>query len=58
MDDTIWVYNPPSEEASLLAGKLGIPLEIAQILVNRGIREPETAHNFLYGELGKLHDPT
>ncbi len=57
MDDTIWIYNPPSEEASLLAGKLGIPLEIAQILVNRGIREPETAHSFLYGELGKLHDP-
>ena len=57
MDNTIWVYNPPSEEASLLAGELGIPLEIAQILLNRGIREPETAQTFLYGELEKLHNP-
>jgi len=57
MDNTIWVYNPPPEEACLLAGKLGIPLEIAQILVNRGIREPETAHTFLFGEQGKLHNP-
>ncbi|MDH5704554.1 MAG: single-stranded-DNA-specific exonuclease RecJ [Candidatus Aminicenantes bacterium] len=57
MDNTIWVYNPPSEEACALARELGIPLEIAQILVNRGIRDPETAHTFLYGELGKLHNP-
>jgi single-stranded-DNA-specific exonuclease len=57
MDNTIWVYNPPSEEACALAGELGIPLEIAQIMVNRGIREPETAHTFLFGELGKLHNP-
>lgn len=57
MDNSIWVYNPPPEEASLLAEELDIPLEIAQILVNRGIREPEAAHAFLYGGLGKLHNP-
>lgn len=57
MDNTIWVYHPPPEEASLLAEELDIPLEIAQILVNRGIREPEAAHAFLYGELEKLHNP-
>lgn len=57
MDNTIWVYHPPPEEASLLAEELDIPLEIAQILVNRGIREPEAAHAFLYGKLEKLHNP-
>ncbi len=57
MDNTIWVYHPPPEEASLLAEELDIPLEIAQILVKRGIREPEAAHAFLYGELEKLHNP-
>ena len=57
MENTIWVYHPPPEEACLLAEELDIPLEIAQILVNRGIRESEAAHAFLYGELGKLHNP-
>ena len=57
MDKAIWVYNPPPEEAYVLSGELGLPLEIAQIMVNRGISESETARTFLYGELEKLHNP-
>lgn len=57
MNDTIWVYNPSQEEAKTLSLELGIPLEIAQILVNREIKDADTAHKFLYGDLDSLHDP-
>lgn len=57
MNDTIWVYNPSQEEAKTLSLELGIPLEIAQILVNRKIKDADTAHKFLYGDLDSLHDP-
>mgnify|MGYP001153400820 CR=1 FL=1 len=57
MSDSVWVIAPPQREAKNLASELGIPLQIAQILVNRKIRDPETAHRFLYGTLDELHDP-
>ncbi len=57
MNDTIWVYNPSQVEAKALSHELGIPLEIAQILVNRDIKDPDVAHQFLYGKLDSLHDP-
>jgi len=34
-----------------------IPLEAAQILVNRGIDQTEQVHQFLYGTMSDLHDP-
>lgn len=57
MSDSVWIIAPPQREAKNLASELGIPLQIAQILVNRKIRDPETAHRFLYGTLDELHDP-
>ncbi len=57
MTDTIWVFNPPPEEAKTLSSMLGIPLEIAQILVNRDITDADAARSFLYGKLDSLHDP-
>lgn len=57
MSDTIWVFNPSPEEAKTLSSEFGIPLEIAQILVNRDIKDAEAAQRFLYGKLDGLHDP-
>jgi len=57
MDETIWVLKPISEEAKRLALDLDLPVEAAQILVNRGIDDSAQAHSFLYGELSDLHDP-
>ncbi len=57
MTDTIWVFNPPPEEAKTLSSGLGIPIEIAQVLVNRDIKDAGAAQSFLYGKLDSLHDP-
>ncbi len=57
MNDTVWVYNPSQVEAKALSYELEIPLEIAQILINRDIKEADVAHQFLYGKLDNLHDP-
>lgn len=57
MNDTVWVYNPSQAEAKTLSRELGIPIEIAQILINRDIRDADVAHQFLYGRLDRLHDP-
>jgi len=57
MAETIWVLTPYREQAQTLSIELGIQPEIAQILVNRGIRSAEAAQYFLYGGLDCLHDP-
>lgn len=57
MSKTVWYVFPPREEAKSISAELGIPLEIAQILVNRNIVDPETAHKFIFGTLDSLHDP-
>jgi single-stranded-DNA-specific exonuclease len=57
MRESIWVLRPENEHAKTLAKELGIPLEIAQILINRNIREAPDVQNFLYGGLDNLHDP-
>ncbi len=57
MDKTIWHLFPPREEAKSISTELGIPLEIAQVLVNRNVTEPEAAQEFLFGTLDGLHDP-
>jgi len=57
MNDTVWVYNPSQVEAKALSSELEIPLEIAQILINRDIKNADVAHQFLYGKLDSLHDP-
>jgi single-stranded-DNA-specific exonuclease len=57
MNDAIWVVNPPGPEAEALAAGLGIPLEIAQILVNRNVTDEASARLFLGGGIEDLHDP-
>ena len=57
MNETVWIINPVSEKARKLSASLDLPIEAAQILVNRGIEQPEQAHQFLYGKMSDLHDP-
>jgi len=57
MIDTIWMLTPYREEAKILSDELGIPSEIAQILVNRNLCDAEAAGEFLFGTLEGLHDP-
>ena len=57
MSDTLWLFAPPREEAKTVSNELGIPPEIAQILVNRNVCDPEAAHKFLFGTLDALYDP-
>lgn len=57
MIETIWVLTPYREEAKTLSAELGIPSEIAQILVNRNLCDAESAGKFLFGTLEGLHDP-
>ncbi len=52
-----WIVSPPRPEAEALASGLGISLEIAQILVNRGVADVPSAESFLRGGLEDLHDP-
>jgi len=57
MNDNIWVIAPSRPEAGTLASELGIPREIAQVLVNRGLADAAAARAFLLGGLDGLHDP-
>lgn len=57
MNETVWILNPVSEKAKNLSVTVDIPLEAAQILVNRGIDQTEQVHQFLYGTMSDLHDP-
>jgi single-stranded-DNA-specific exonuclease len=62
-----WISNPPNSakarmlEAALHDSKLKIAASalpvLADLLVGRGIEEPEAAARFLSPELGDLHDP-
>ena len=57
MREAIWVLRPETEHAKTLAKELGIPLEIAQIMINRNITEPDDGQQFLFGTLDNLKDP-
>jgi single-stranded-DNA-specific exonuclease len=57
MNDTVWLLSQIDARAEELAGELGIPVKIAQILVNRDITDAGEARNFLLGTLDDLHDP-
>ena len=57
MNKTVWVLNPISEKAKSLSAAVNIPVETAQILVNRGIDQAEQVHLFLHGSMSDLHDP-
>jgi single-stranded-DNA-specific exonuclease len=57
MREAIWVLQPENEKTKGLATELGIPLEIAQILINRNIGSAQDVQQFLFGKLDNLHDP-
>jgi len=57
MRESVWLLRPENEHAKTLATELGIPLEIAQILINRNISETQDVQQFLFGTLENLHDP-
>jgi single-stranded-DNA-specific exonuclease len=57
MNEYTWIVTSPKPEAKALSSELGLPQEIAQILVNRGVLSPESAHEFLFADLDNLHDP-
>ena len=57
-DDPLWVYprsDQPLKDSLIKEFKLH-PV-IAQILVSRGIKTLQQAHDFLYAKLPDLHDP-
>ncbi len=52
-----WIIAPPHADAGELAGRLRTSPVIAQVLLNRGISQPEECFNFLQPSLKCLHDP-
>ena len=57
MRESVWLLRPENKHAKILATELGIPLEIAQILINRNISETQDVQQFLFGTLENLHNP-
>ncbi len=57
MDDALWVLSPSRDEARTIASELGIPLPIAQVLVNRNILDAPSAHRYLHGTTDDFNDP-
>jgi single-stranded-DNA-specific exonuclease len=57
MDSTWHLHRPDEPAAVRLASALPLPLELARILVHRGIADPETARAFLAPTLDQLPPP-
>ena len=58
MPGKVWkLVDTPLELADELAKKLGVSPLLGQLLVNRGINDPEKASAFLTPDLSQLHDP-
>jgi single-stranded-DNA-specific exonuclease len=53
----VWKINPPSPFAPNLALESGLPLLLAQLLVNRGITESHSAQAFVAPRLAHLAHP-
>ncbi len=55
----VWkIQETDIKTSKKLAMELKLPLIIAQLLVNRGITSAESAYDFLYPDINKLHNPT
>ena len=52
-----WIIAPPSEAAEPLATSLKTSPLIAQMLINRGITQPDEGQRFLSPSLKYLHEP-
>ncbi len=56
--ESIWkIYNPNLRLQELLSRELGVSPVLAQLLVNRSIKTPREAQEFLFGSLADCHDP-
>lgn len=56
--EKIWYFKPPNEELNdMLSRDLDINRLIAQILINRGFKNPDDIHRFIYPKLTDLRDP-
>ncbi len=54
-----WVFFPPNKPLQTeLASRLKISTLMAQVLINRGIADAESARNFLQPHIGTLGDPS
>ncbi len=53
----IWRLRPPSSHAPQLAREAGLSLLEAQLLIHRGISDPNKARSFLSPRLSQLLDP-
>ena len=51
------LYPQDPEKRALLARELHVPLAVAQILLNRGIKSVEEGEAFLKPSLSQLHSP-
>jgi len=52
-----WVIAPPHPDRQRLAEQAGIPPLLAQVLLNRGVRDCEQVRRFLDPRLHELHAP-
>ena len=57
MNDCMWIFPEVQDLTNVLSAELGVPNKIAQILINRGFGDVESAHKFIFGTLNDLHDP-
>jgi single-stranded-DNA-specific exonuclease len=57
MQSTWHIHHPDDQAAARLAAALPLPPELARILVQRGITDPEAARVFLAPNLGQLPVP-
>jgi single-stranded-DNA-specific exonuclease len=56
-NNKIWRLKPPSPDASKFASETGITSLKAQLLLNRGISDKDSAYTFLSPKLSDLLDP-
>ena len=52
-----WIVPEPNSAASILAASAGLPLIVAELLWDRGVRTAVEADLFLHPRLDQLHDP-
>jgi single-stranded-DNA-specific exonuclease len=53
-----WTIAEPNPLAQELAGRLKVSALVCQILINRGIEQPQDCHDFLKPSLNGLHEPS
>ncbi|MEW6457287.1 MAG: single-stranded-DNA-specific exonuclease RecJ [Acidobacteriota bacterium] len=57
MNESKWIINPIHPEANKLSNDLEIPIELASILIRKGIRTSEEGKKFLFPSIEDLHPP-